>query len=184
MSASAILISTVLVVLLVMAIALLTGSIALLTGRGRPADGSSAGPLEALRLLDRQWQIERLVYRYHRLFGLLVVTTSVFCLWQIGRTELSGRLLAKLHRVDPRLAAAHRAGLQPAYRVDSSHPPQPAQAGRDPEQPLARDRSPRQAPRGRPGHRHAAGPGGPGHPARIGHAAPAADHRPDDVKSP
>ncbi len=92
MSASAILISTVLVVLLVVAVALLAGSAALLTGRGRPADGTGAGLLEALRLLDRQWQIERLVYRRHRLFGLLVATTSVFCLWQLGRSGLSAIL--------------------------------------------------------------------------------------------
>ncbi|WP_376690395.1 hypothetical protein [Wenzhouxiangella sp. EGI_FJ10409] len=92
MSATAILVSTVLIVLLVVAIALLTASIALLTGRPGRANTSSGGLLEALQLLDRQWRIERLVYRHHRIFGLLVLLASAFCLWQIGRSELAGYL--------------------------------------------------------------------------------------------
>lgn len=91
MSASAILISTVLAVLLVFALALLTGSVALLAG-GRKADADGSGLLESLRLLDRQWRIERLIYRHHRLFGLLILAAGTFCVWQFTRAELYGLL--------------------------------------------------------------------------------------------
>ncbi|MEE4303608.1 MAG: hypothetical protein V2J19_05595 [Wenzhouxiangella sp.] len=91
MSTSVILVSTVLVVLLVLAIALLTGSLALLAGveGGHERRG---GLTAALRLLDRQWQIERLVYRHHRIFGLLVIAAGSFCLWRLTRTELTAVL--------------------------------------------------------------------------------------------
>lgn len=87
MNASAILISTVLTALAVMAIALLTGSLALLTSRQDPATPTRGGVAESLRTLDRQWHIERLVYRHHRLFGLLVMAAAVFFLWQLFRAD-------------------------------------------------------------------------------------------------
>lgn len=92
MSTSAILISTVLVVLFVLALALLTGSLALLAGGHRGALEQHGGLAGALRLLDRQWPIEHLVYRYHRAFGVVVLAAGVFCLWQLTRPELSALL--------------------------------------------------------------------------------------------
>lgn len=89
MSASAILVFTALVVLFVLAVALLAGSLALLSAGARAPDSQRSGLLEALRLLDRQWRIERLVYRHHRLFGTLVIAGGTFCLWQLARPELS-----------------------------------------------------------------------------------------------
>lgn len=89
MSASAIVVSTVLAVLLVLAIALLTGSLALLaSGPGR-AQGRQGGMAEALRLLDRQWRIERLIYRHHRLFGAVVLAAGAFCAWQLTHEEIA-----------------------------------------------------------------------------------------------
>ncbi len=91
MSASAILVSTVLVILFVLAIALLTGALALLAGVEDPNE-RRGGLTAALRLLDRQWRIERLVYRHHRIFGLLMIAAGSFCLWQLTRAELSAVL--------------------------------------------------------------------------------------------
>lgn len=87
MSTSAILVSTVLAVLFVLALALLTGSLALLAG-GHHAQAPRSGLASALRLLDKQWPVERLIYRHHRTFGLLVLAASSFCLWQLTRPEL------------------------------------------------------------------------------------------------
>lgn len=91
MSASAILISTVLAVLVILAVALLTGSLALLAGI-QDGQEKQGGLTTALRLLDRQWQIERLVYRHHRLVGALVLAAGTFCLWRMTRTELAALL--------------------------------------------------------------------------------------------
>lgn len=88
MSATVILVSTVLLVLCVLAIALLTGSLALLSGGHRETNAHRGGLLEALRLLDRQWRIERLVYKHHRIFGLIVLAAGAFCIWQMTRAEL------------------------------------------------------------------------------------------------
>jgi len=90
MSATAILVVTVLLVLVVLAVALLTGSLALLVSRRGDSDTRRGGLAHALRLLDRQWRIERLVYKHHRFFGLLVLAASVFCIWQMTRAELTG----------------------------------------------------------------------------------------------
>ncbi len=99
MSASAILVVTALVVLFVFALALLAGSLALLAG-ARDGPRAHGGPAKALGLLDRQWPIERLVYRHHRPFGAVVLTASVFCLWQLTRPEqaavLSGQSPASI----------------------------------------------------------------------------------------
>lgn len=90
MSASAILVATALAVLLVTALALLTGSLTLLAGlRTKREAAGPGGLMEALHLLDSQWAVERLVYRHHRIFGLLVVVAGTFCVWQLTRTELS-----------------------------------------------------------------------------------------------
>lgn len=87
MSASAILILTVLLVLLVLAVALLTGSLALLARNPGQADEPWGGIIGALRVLDRQWQIERLIYRHHRLFGAIVLLAGAFFFWQLARFE-------------------------------------------------------------------------------------------------
>lgn len=88
MTGSAILITTLLVILLVLAIALTVGALALLATGPRTEQPGSAGPLDALRLLDRQWSIERFIYRHHRAFGLIILLVGVFSIWQLGRTEL------------------------------------------------------------------------------------------------
>ena len=88
MSATTILILTVLVLVLVLAVALLAGSLALLLGRPREDELRGGGLIAALRVLDRQWQVERLIYRHHRLFGVIVLLTGTFCLWQLGRADL------------------------------------------------------------------------------------------------
>jgi hypothetical protein len=94
MSTSAILISTVLLVLAVLAVALLAGALALLAGRQDPARQRRGGLAESLTALDRQWHIERLIYRHHRSFGLLVVTAAGFCLWQLTRSSAAEILAA------------------------------------------------------------------------------------------
>jgi len=94
MTASSILISTVLLVLAVLAVALLAGSLALLAGRQDPAELRRGGVAEALRTLDRQWHIERLIYRHHRWFGVLVLAAAGFCLWQLLRSSAAGLLAA------------------------------------------------------------------------------------------
>lgn len=93
MSATAILIATVLAVLCVFAIALLAGALALFSGAEGEADSRRSGLLEAMRLLDRQWRIERLIYRHHRLFAVVVLTAVAFSVWQMTRAELTGLLV-------------------------------------------------------------------------------------------
>ncbi|NBB91647.1 MAG: hypothetical protein GVY32_00580 [Gammaproteobacteria bacterium] len=88
MSAASILVCTALAVLFVLAAALLAGSLAILAGLGETA-GNRGGSAKILPLLDRQWRLERLAYRHHRLFGGLVVLAGTFFLWQATRTELA-----------------------------------------------------------------------------------------------
>lgn len=94
MSTSTILILTILAVMLVLAVALLAGSLALLAGGVRQDDRDGGGLIAALRMLDRQWRIERLVYRHHRIFGTVVLLAGVFCIWQFTRSELAELLAA------------------------------------------------------------------------------------------
>lgn len=88
MSTSTILILTVLLLVLILAVALLTGSLALLVGGPREDDRDHGGLVAALRLLDRQWQIERLIYRHHRIVGGIVLATGIFCVWRLASTDL------------------------------------------------------------------------------------------------
>lgn len=89
MSAPSILISTFLVVLLVLAVALTVGSLALfVAGTRKTNPEKDPGALYALKLLDKPWTIERMIYRHHRLFGLVILFAGVFCIWQMSRTRL------------------------------------------------------------------------------------------------
>jgi hypothetical protein len=87
---------TVLAVVLVLALALLAGSLALLVGGGTAVDQERGGLVTALQLLDRQWQLERLVYRHHRLFGAVVLITGAVSAWKLWRSDLSALLEGSL----------------------------------------------------------------------------------------
>lgn len=89
MTPSSILMLTTLVVVLVLALALLAGSLVLLVTAGHSGEPGRGGLDQALHELDRQWRIERWIYRHHRLFGLLVVLTALACIWQLLKLELA-----------------------------------------------------------------------------------------------
>lgn len=80
---------TLLTVVLVLALALLAGALALLLNAEEGQKGDHGGVRQALRQLDRQWRIERWSYRHHRIFGLLIVTAGLVCIWQLARLDLS-----------------------------------------------------------------------------------------------
>lgn len=75
----------VLVVLLVLALALagVGGGLVLDRTTGKDAQSGKAG----LDLLNRQWRIERRIYRHHRLAGLLIIAAALFFFfktWHLG----------------------------------------------------------------------------------------------------
>lgn len=87
MTTPGILMVTLLVVALVLALALLAGSLALLVTAGDSKIGHHSGLRQSLHELDRQWRIERWVYRHHRVFGLLVVMIALTCIWQLSHLQ-------------------------------------------------------------------------------------------------
>ncbi|WP_376695286.1 hypothetical protein [Wenzhouxiangella sp. EGI_FJ10305] len=91
---SEILVLTTLVVVLVLALALLAGSLALLITAGKAGETERAGLQQAFHELDRQWRVERWIYRHHRPFGLLVVLAALVSIWQLLKLDLLNALAA------------------------------------------------------------------------------------------
>jgi|GEM_PF-1730461 len=81
MSATAVLMITLLLALLLLALALLVGALAILI-RPTAVQDESGGVERALSALNLRWQVERGIYRHHRAFGLVVVATAVFLAWR------------------------------------------------------------------------------------------------------
>lgn len=92
MSSIDLLIVTALTVVMLVSVALLIAGIGLLlrglSGR-RP---SESAPEPSLALLDRQWHIERLLYRHHRITGLVIIGAAAYFLWQTFHRELLGHI--------------------------------------------------------------------------------------------
>lgn len=90
MTATELLILTVLLIGLLIALAVMVVGLAMVTsGSGdKPSEPGKAATPHPLAPLDHQWRIERLVYRHHRWSGLLIVAAACFFYWQAASVSL------------------------------------------------------------------------------------------------
>lgn len=90
MTPTDLLVITALVIVALVAIALLVAGAGQLArvASGRGPDAMPPGA--TLDVLDRQWHLERLLYRHHRLVGIAIMGGAAFFIWQVlGRGLLS-----------------------------------------------------------------------------------------------
>jgi len=87
MVGSEILLVTLLAVMAVVSLGVLVGAGGLLLHRRDTLSGTRAGIGQVFELLDRQWRLERWIYRHHRVCGLSIVAASVFCIGQLMHAE-------------------------------------------------------------------------------------------------
>lgn len=88
MTAADVLILTALLVIVLIALALLLAGGGLLLRSINTPDASTQEFERPLDLLDRQWHLESLLYRHHRLSGTVIIVASTFFLWQVIAKDL------------------------------------------------------------------------------------------------